>query len=80
MKKSPAPPENDLNARFEDQTNRRDTSTSSPLQVTFAGKLPRDSTYEAAQARCFSMLPRVMRRPEDRLPTRDEIYDRPRLR
>jgi hypothetical protein len=59
---------------------RRDTSLSRFVGELLAEKMDEDAAYEAAQARCFSIQPRPLRHPGDRLPTRDEIYDRPRLR
>jgi hypothetical protein len=59
---------------------RRDTSVSRMVGEMLTEKMKEDAAYDAAQARCFSVQPRVMGRPGDRLPTRDEIYDRPFLR
>lgn len=39
-----------------------------------------DRAYDEAMERFFAPLPGPLRRPGQRLPTRDELYDRPGLR
>lgn len=51
----------------------------------FVGELLRQqmqqvTSYELAMKRFFSVQPRPLKGPGEKYPTRDEIYDRPRLR
>jgi hypothetical protein len=51
----------------------------------FVGELLRQQMqqvtgYELAMKRFFSVQPRPLKGPGEKYPTRDELYDRPRLR
>ncbi len=59
---------------------RRDTSVSRFLGEMLRDRMDRTESYEMARARYFSQAPGVHRRPGQKLPTRDELHERDRLR
>jgi len=51
----------------------------------FVGELLRqqmqqEASYELAMKRYYALQPRPLKGPGEKYPTRDELYDRPRLR
>jgi hypothetical protein len=59
---------------------RRDISLSKFLAELLRERMRRAFGYEEAMRRSLSRRPRRLRRPGQRLPTRDEVHDRPGLR
>jgi len=59
---------------------RQDTSVSRLLGGILRERMADEGAYEAARARYFGQTPGVHRRPGQRLPTREELHDRARLR
>ena len=58
---------------------KRDTSVSQLLGDVLKEKMKAEDAYEAAMREMFAILkPMKRRKPGQRLPTRDELYDRPK--
>jgi hypothetical protein len=58
----------------------RNTSVSQILGDMVAERMRMSSAYEAARQRFMSRKLRPLSNPGERYPTREELYDRPRLR
>lgn len=56
---------------------KRDMSLSRFLGDILHERMVGEDAYAHARARYFAQAPRVHRRPGQRLPTRDEVHDRP---
>jgi hypothetical protein len=57
----------------------RDTSVSQLVGEMLKEKMRDDDGYEAAMREHFAMVkPIALRKPGERFPTRDELYDRPK--
>jgi hypothetical protein len=59
---------------------RQDTSVSRLLGDILRERMESRDAYSAARERYFSQEPRIHRRPDQLLPTRDELHERDRLR
>lgn len=59
---------------------RRDMSLSKFIRTLLRERMRTTEGYEAAMRDFLSVKPRTLRRPGERLPTREEIHDRRRLR
>ena len=59
---------------------RRDTSVSRLLGGILRGEMLQDAEYEAAKHMYLAQEPRVHRRQDQPLPSREELHDRVRLR
>jgi len=57
-----------------------DTSVSRLVGEMLREKMRKERSYQEAMSSFFSRGPKVLRKPGERLPTRDELYDRPGLR
>lgn len=55
---------------------KQDTSVSNFLGEVLAERRRRAEGYQAARASFMGRRPRPLRKPGDRLPTRDEIHER----
>jgi hypothetical protein len=55
---------------------RRDTSVSRLVGEMIEQKMKRADEYERARREFMSIKPQVLRAPEDRYPSRDEVYVR----
>lgn len=59
---------------------RQDTSVSRLLGDILRERMEGRDAYTVARERYFSQEPRIHRRPDQPLPTRDELHDRAHLR
>jgi hypothetical protein len=59
---------------------KRETSVSRLIGSLLRERMARDEEYELARARYFAQQPTALRRPGQRLPTRDELHERDGLR
>jgi len=59
---------------------KRDTSVSRLIGSMLRSRMDQETEYEAARARYFSQEPGILRDPGQKLPTRDELHERDRLR
>lgn len=59
---------------------RRDTSVSKLLGEILRAKMHQEAKYESARQTYLAQAPGIHRRPNQPLPSREELHDRDRLR